>query len=110
MIAELRDEACSLWASRWLGFRRKATKVFPNLDFNFQVPTEGEAEESHFNDEADLVVLSDAPSSVPLLGEPEIEAPAEASSPSSVAGTSPSDLHGLEVQVTEAAQSPASDI
>ena len=41
MIAELRDEACTLWATRWLAFRRKAAKVFPGLDFNFQVPTKG---------------------------------------------------------------------
>ena len=50
------------------------------------------------------------PSSVPLPGEPEIEAPIEVGSPTSVARTSPSDLHGLEVRVIEAAQSPASDI
>ena len=55
-------------------------------------------------------MFSDAPNSVPLLGEPEIEVPAEADSPTSVDGTSPSDLHGLEVRVTEVAQSLASDI
>ena len=71
MIAKLRDEACTLWAS-----------------------------------EADPVVFSDAPSFVPLLGELEIEAPAAVGSPTSIT----SDLHGLEVWVTEAAQSPASDI
>ena len=38
--AELRGEACTLWASRWLAFRRKASKVFPSLSFNFSVPTE----------------------------------------------------------------------
>ena len=52
------------------------------------------------------MVFSNAPSSIPLLGEPRIEAPAAADSPTSVL----SDLHGLEVRVTEAAQSPASDI
>ena len=110
LISELRDEACTLWASGWLAFRRKATKVFPGLDFKFQVPAKGEAEESDFDDEADPVVLSDAPSSVPLPDEPKIEAPAEIDSPTSVTRTSPSDLHGLEVQVIEATQSPASDI
>ena len=110
VIVELRDEACTLWASGWLAFPRKAAKVFPGLDFNFQVPVEGEAEESDFDNEANPVVFSNAPSSVPLLGESEIEAPAEADSPTSVAGTSPSDLHGLGVRVTKAAQSPASDI
>ena len=90
----------------WLAFRRKAAKVFPGLDLNFQVLAEGEAEESDSDDEADPVVFSDAPNSIPLLDEPEIEAPAAAGSPTSAA----SDLHGLEVRVTKAAQSPASDI
>ena len=110
VIAKLRDEACTLWASGWLSFRRKAAKVFPSLDFNFQVPTEGEAEESDSDDEADPVVFSNAPNSVPLPSEPEIEAPTKADSPTLAAGTSPSNLHGLEVRVTEAAQSPASGI
>ena len=76
VIAELRDDSCTLWASRWLAFRHKAAKVFLGLDFNFQVLAEGEAEESDSDDEADPVVFSDAPSSVRLPGEPEIEAPA----------------------------------
>ena len=110
MIVELRDEACTLWAYGWLAFWLKATKVFPGLDFNFQVPVEGEAEESDSDNEADPVVFSDTPSSVPLPSEPEIKAPSETGSPTSVARTSPSDLHGLEVRVTKAAQSLASDI
>ena len=72
------------------------------MDFNFQVHAKGEVEESNSDNEA--------PSSVPLPGEPEIKAPAGAGPPTSVVGTSPSDLHGLEVRVTEAAQSPVSDI
>ena len=110
VIVELRDEACTLWTSGWLAFWRKAAKVFPSLDFNFQVNAKGEVEESDSENEADPVVFSDAPSFVPLLGELEIEAPAEDCSPTSVVGTSPSNLHGLEVWVTEAAQSPTSDI
>ena len=110
MIVELRDKAYTLWASRWLIFRRKAAKVYPSSNFNFQVPVEMEVEESDSNDEVGTVVFSDAPSSVPLPGEPEIEASIGAGSPTSVIGTSPSDLHGLEVRVTEAAQSPGSDI
>ena len=102
VIIELRDEACTLWASGWLTFRRKATKVFPSLDFNFQVLAEWEAEESDFDDEADPMVLSDAPNSVPLPREPDVETPAEADSPTSVVGTSPSDVHD--------AQSPDSDV
>ena len=80
------------------------------MDFNFQVPAEGEPEEFDSNDEEDPMVFSDAPSSVPFLGEPKIEAFVEAGSPTLIVGTSPSDLHGLEVRVTEAAQSPASNI
>ena len=106
MITVLRDEACILWASGWLAFRCKVAKVFSVLNFNFQVPVEGEAEESDSDNEADPVVFSNAPSSVPLPGEPNIEAPAAVGSPTSAA----SDLHGLEVRVTKAAQSPASNI
>ena len=54
-------------------------------------------------------MISDAPSSVLLPSEPEIEALAEVGSPTSVARTSPSDLHGLEVRVTKASQSSALD-
>ena len=64
-----------MWASWWLAFCRKATKVFLGLDFNFQVPAEGEAKESDFDDEANPMVLSDALSLVPLPSEPEIETP-----------------------------------
>ena len=86
VIAKLRDEAYTLWAFGWLAFRRKASKVFPGLDFNFQVLVEGEEEESDFDDEADLMVLSDTPAFVPLPGEPKVETPTEA-------GTLPSDVH-----------------
>ena len=102
VIVELRDEVCTLWTSGWLAFRRKASKVFQGLDFNFQVSVEGEAEESDFDDEVDLMVLSDAPSSVPLPSEPEVETSAEAGPPTSMAGTLPSDVH--------AAQSPDLDV
>ena len=57
-------------------------------------------EESNFDDEANLMVLSNAPSSVPLPGGPKVETPVEAGSPTSIAGTSPSSVH--------AAQSPDS--
>ena len=73
VIAELRDEACTLWAFGWIAFWRKVAKVFSGLDFNFQVPVEGEVEESNSDDEADPVVFSDAPSSIPLSGEPVVE-------------------------------------
>ena len=67
VIAELRDEACTLWAFGWLAFRRRVTKDFPGLDFNLQVPDKEEAEESVSEDEADPEVFSDTLSLVPSL-------------------------------------------
>ena len=63
VLAKLRDKACTLWASGWLTFRRRAAKAFLGLDFNFQVPDpdEEEAEEYVSEDEADPGVLFDTP-------------------------------------------------
>ena len=108
VIAELRDEACTLWASRWLAFRCRDAKAFPGLDFNFQVPNEEEAEESISDDEADPEVFSNTPSSILLPGEAEV--PAEVGSPLSPDRASPSDFHGLEACTTEAARSSTSNI
>ena len=58
MIVELRDEACTLWASSWLSFRRKASKVFSGLHFGFFVLAEAEMRESEFDGEDDLGVSS----------------------------------------------------
>ena len=65
-IGRLRDEACTRWASMWLAFQRKATNVYPGMDFNFDILGDEEAEESLFAD---------------YSGEPD--APVEAHSPSS---------------------------
>ena len=46
VIASLRDEACTQWASRWLTFQRKAANAYPGLDLNFDIPSDEEAEES----------------------------------------------------------------
>ena len=46
VIAILRDEACTQWASGWLAFQRKAANAYPGLDFNFDIPSDEEAEES----------------------------------------------------------------
>ena len=66
VIPRLRDEACTQWASRWLAFQRKAVNAYPGLDFNFDIPSDEEAEE---------------PLSTDYSGEPGT--PAEAHSPSS---------------------------
>ena len=108
VIAELRDEACTLWASGWLAFRRRVAKAFPGLDFNLQVPDEGEAEESVSKDEADPEVFSDTPNSVPPPDEAEI--PTEVGSVPLPAGASPFNLHGLEARTTEAARSSTPNI
>ena len=74
VIAELRDEACTLWASGWLFFRRKASKVFLGLRFNFPVPAEDEMGESEYDGKDDLRVSSAAPGSAFLPGDPVVEA------------------------------------
>ena len=94
VIAELRDEACTLWASGWLAFQCRVAKAFPGLDFNFPVPDpdENEAEESVSEDKADPGVFSDTPNYAPLPGEAEV--PVEAGSLLSLVGASSSSLHG----------------
>ena len=74
VIAELRDEACTLWASRWLAFRFKASKVFPGLSFNFSVPAEDEVGESDSDREDGLGVSSTTPNFALLPGDPVVEA------------------------------------
>ena len=66
VIGRLRDEACTQWASGWLAFQRKAANAYPGLDFNFDLLSDEEAEESLSADHS---------------GEPDT--PAEAHSPSS---------------------------
>ena len=74
MIVELRDEACTLWASGWLSFRRKASKVFPGLRFNYLVLAKDEMWESKSDGEDDLEVSSATPSSAFLSGDPAVKA------------------------------------
>ena len=110
VIAELKDEACTLWAFRWLAFQCRAAKAFPSLDFNFPVPDpdEEEAEEFVYEENADPRVSSDTPSSIPLPGE--VEVPAKVGSPLSSAWASPSNLHNLEAYITKATRSSLSNI
>ena len=46
VIRQLRDQAGAQWASGWLPFQRKAIHAYSNLDFNFDLPSDEEAEES----------------------------------------------------------------
>ena len=46
VIGRLRDQASSQWASEWLAFQQKAVNVYSDLDFNFDLPSDEEAEES----------------------------------------------------------------
>ena len=66
VIGRLRDQASTQWASGWLTFQQRAANVYPGLDFNFDLPSDEEAEESL---------------SMDYSGETNI--PAEAHSPSS---------------------------
>ena len=34
VIAKLKDEACTQWASGWVAFQRRASRAFPDLEFN----------------------------------------------------------------------------
>ena len=46
VIGRLRDQASTQWAFGWLAFQQKAANVNPGLDFNFDLPSDEEAEES----------------------------------------------------------------
>ena len=69
VISELRDEACTLWAFWLLAFRRKTSKVFLGLSFNFPVLVEDEVGESESDREEDLGVSSTTPNSALLPGD-----------------------------------------
>ena len=46
VIASLRNEACTQWASGWLAFQRRVVDAFLGLNLNFDIPSDEEAEES----------------------------------------------------------------
>ena len=90
MIVELRDEACTQWASGWLAFQRRASRAFPGLDFNIQLSdeeVEGSASEAEVD--AGTEVLSGASDRAPLPGD--LRVPPGASSSASPARASPFD-------------------
>ena len=53
VIAELKDEACTQWASGWLAFQRRASRAFLDLEFNIQLSDE-EVEGSASEAEVDV--------------------------------------------------------
>ena len=52
VIAKLKDEACTQWDSGWLAFQRRASRAFPDLEFNIHLFDE-EVEESASEAEVD---------------------------------------------------------
>ena len=46
VIGKFRDQASAQWASGWLAFQQKAVNVYSDLNFNFDLPSDAEAEES----------------------------------------------------------------
>ena len=52
VIRQLRDQADAQWASGWLAFQQKATRMYSDLDFDFDLPSDGEAEESFGTNES----------------------------------------------------------
>ena len=48
VIGRLRDQASAQWASGWLAFQQKVVNVYSDLNFNFDLPSDEEVEESFF--------------------------------------------------------------
>ena len=63
VIRKLRDQASAQWASGWLAFQQKVVQAYPDLDFNFDLPSDEEAEESfNTNDSQEPGTPAEAPS------------------------------------------------
>ena len=66
VIGRLREQASVQWASGWLAFQQKAADVYPSLDFNFDLPSDEEAEKSfyaYYSQEPGTPAEADFPSS-----------------------------------------------
>ena len=88
--AELKDEACTQWASGWLAFQRRASRAFPDLELNIQLSDEEvEGSASKAKVDAGVEVFSGAPDHAPVPSDPRV--PSGASSSTSPAGASPFD-------------------
>ena len=83
VIAELKDEVCTQWASGWLAFQRRASRAFPDLEFNIQLSdeeVEGSASEAEVDAGAEVF-----PDRAPLPGDSRVP-PGASSSPSPAEG------------------------
>ena len=66
VIRQLRDQAGAQWASEWLAFQRKAVRAYSDLAFNFDLPSDEEAEESfstNYSPEPGTPAVANSPSS-----------------------------------------------
>ena len=75
VIRQLRYQVSAQWASGWLAFQQKAVHTYSNLDFNFDLPSDEEAEESfstNYSQEPGTPAMAHSPSSssVPPAGTP----------------------------------------
>ena len=70
VIGKLREQASVQWASEWLAFQQKATNAYSGLNFNFDLPSDEEAEESFstkYSQEPGTLAEADSPSSLSVL-------------------------------------------
>ena len=100
VIAELKDEACTQWASGWLAFQRQASRAFPDLEFNIQISDEDEGSASEAEIDAGVEVFLGVPDRALVPGDPRV--PSRANPSASPAGAPPFD------SFTSASRSPTS--
>ena len=70
VIGRLRDQASAQWASGWLAFQQKAVNVYSDLDFNIDLPSDEEAEESfsaNYSQKSVLLLKPTPPLHCPFL-------------------------------------------
>ena len=66
VIRQLRNQASAQWASGWLAFQRKVVHAYSDLDFNFDLSSDEEAEESfstNYSQEPGTPAVAHSPSS-----------------------------------------------
>ena len=103
VIAELKDEACTKWDSKWLAFQLRASRAFPVLEFNIQLSdeeVEGSASEAEVV--AGTEVFTRALDRAHMLSD--IRVPPRASPSASTAGDPPFDSS------TSVSRSPTSGV